>query len=151
MLAGALRAPGAWKNEDEEWLNSGSFLQALCSLKPGVNNIGECKFTCAMAYFLPPGMSRRLVQKVAQDAHISAVDIYMRKSGLMECLWFPNAYVESEGASTQTGTPNKCRAPDFYATSEMIGYAKKKLGFPFPPTGAGLTEWQTAVKRHTRA
>ena len=150
MLAGALRTPGAWKDEDGEWIKNGNFLQTLCGLKPGINDIGNCKFTCAMAYYLPPGMAARLVQKVAQDVHVSVVDVYMRKSGFIESLWFPNPYVESEGVATQTGTPKKFSAPDFYATNEMIGYASKTFGFPFPATGASLTEWQVAVRHHEK-
>jgi len=117
LLAGAVRTPGPWKQEDADFRTSGEALRIVRSFKPGSNIIDweRFRFTGSAAYFVPDStVAQTILDRLSQSSdRITHWDVWLGKQELVKYLLYPNCFTERKGPS-QIGTAAKNTSADRY-------------------------------------
>ena len=132
-LGGVLRTPGTWDKEKTEWVTELQVERKLCSYKEGVNQIEGHKFTNSVAYYLPSGYAKRLVEEVENRCPLKTVDVWLT-SHIRHLLW-PNPIVTKPG-QTQCGSPLADSEADLYMSRSMRSH------IPGLEIGASIEEFK---------
>jgi hypothetical protein len=147
MLGGTLRTTGTWDKEKQQWLEGGQFLKRLGTMRLGVNELGDNKFTMAIAYYVPPGYAQRLVDQ-AKATLIRPIDAWLQTNGMIGYIFWPNIYMDEPTSKSQCGTKKDQLMSDLYANNLMRKHAEQ-LGFKFPVRGCNVLDFVSLYKSFT--
>eukprot|EP00971_Amphidinium_carterae_P082330 1627806-Amphidinium_carterae.1 len=148
LLGGTIRTPGAWGREQQEWYKNGKFMEAISEFKLGVNHFvfaKDFKYTMCLAYVIPQGMAKELVEMVRTCSKIGATDVWLGKKFPDMALHFPNVFVDMDASTSQLNSPKNDLLSDFYCSKAMVKEITK-LGYTFPPRGSSIELFSVFLK-----
>ena len=134
LLGGAIRTSGAWARESSEFVESGTIMDVLASLRPGVNPVQGFRWTNSIAYFLPLNVAKQLIALVDAKPKMRIIDIWLNSQKVPQYLMYPNVFIDSDSAVSQLGSEVSHSKIDLYICAYMRKAMQQK-GFTFPVRG----------------
>lgn len=103
LLGGAIRTPGPWQSEEDDFRKSGACARVLRNMRTGVNEIDYdiYRWTGACSYYVPgPAAARAVLDRLEnRDEKLTHFDVWAARHRLVKYLYYPNVFKEADYGS----------------------------------------------------
>lgn len=134
LLGGAIRTPGAWEREQQEFVDTSQIMQIILGFSPGVNPVRDFRWTNSIAYFMPLKIAKKLIGIVDANPSFRIIDIWLSNLQVPQYLMWPNLFIDSERAISQLGSKDDHAHSDLYVC-RFMREAMQRQGYTFPVRG----------------